>query len=169
MEFKELVKARKSVREYLSKEVEEEKLNYILECARLAPSAVNFQPWYFIVVKSPDAKDKLQQCYNREWFKTAPIYILACGDSSQSWQRKMDGKNYLDVDVAIAVEHICLAATEQGLGSCWVCNFDINLCKKLFELPEHIKPIAFIPIGYATKSEIKEQPRKELEDIVIMQ
>ena len=169
MKFQELVKARRSIREYLAKEIEEEKLNYILECARLAPSAVNFQPWYFVVAKSPESKCKLQQCYNREWFNTVPLFIIACGDTSQSWKRKADGKDHMDIDMAIAVEHICLAAAEQGLGSCWVCNFDVNLCKQLFELPGHIEPIALIPIGYATKSEIKTQPRKELDDIVIIQ
>lgn len=169
MKFQELVKTRKSVREYLPKEVEDEKLDYILECARLAPSAVNFQPWFFIVVKQAEFKSKLRQCYNREWFSTAPMYIVACGDTSQSWKRKTDGKDHMDIDLAIAIEHICLAAAEQGLGSCWVCNFDINLCKQLFELPEHIQPVTLIPIGYATKSDIKAQPRKEREDIVIIQ
>ena len=117
MNFLELVKARKSERDYTSQEVEQSKLDYILECARLAPSAVNFQPWHFLIVKSEEAKEKVRKCYNREWIKTAPMYIVVCGDTSQSWKRKSDGKDHCDIDVAITTEHICLAAAEQGLGT----------------------------------------------------
>lgn len=88
MNFLELAKKRYSAREYdFSKPIEDEKLNYILECARLAPSAVNFQPWTFYVVKSEDSRTLLQQCYNREWFKKAPYYILVCTDVSKAWVR----------------------------------------------------------------------------------
>ena len=167
MKFLELVTARKSVREYSTQEVETEKLDYILECARLAPSAVNFQPWSFIVIKSDAQKEKLKQCYRREWFSTPPVFVIACGNTTESWKRKYDGKDFWDVDVAIAVQHICLAATEQGLGSCWVCNFDVDLCKQLFELPEDIIPLAIIPLGYPAKEENRVLMRKTMEDIVI--
>lgn len=167
MKFLELVTARKSVREYSTQEVETEKLDYILECARLAPSAVNFQPWSFIVIKSDEQKEKLKQCYRREWFNSPPVFVIACGNTTESWKRKYDGKDFWDVDVAIAVEHICLAATEQGLGSCWVCNFDVDLCKQLFELPEDIIPLAIIPLGYPAKEENRILMRKTMEDIVI--
>ena len=163
--FLDLVKARYSVRSYTDQAIEKEKLDYIMECVRLAPSAVNFQPWKFYIVESDEAKSKLCQCYTREWFTTAPLYIMACADLSQSWKRRHEGKDHADVDISIAVEHLCLAATEQGLGTCWVCAFDAALCKTLFDLPEHIEPIALIPLGYPA-DEAKEKSRKAMEEIV---
>ena len=163
--FIDLVSARRSVRGYLPKPVEQEKLDCIFECVRLAPSACNLQPWRFLVLKSEDACNDLRKCYNRDWFNEAPMYIIACADHNVAWHRESDGKDHSDVDVSIAVEHLCLAAEEQGLGTCWVCNFDTILCRKLFYLPEFIEPIALIPIGYPSDSQSKPKVRKEIKDI----
>ena len=116
MNFLDLVKARCSVRSYEPRPVEQEKLDYILECVRLAPSAVNFQPWRFAVVTDPERLAALKTAYPREWIQTAPCIIVACGNHEEAWHRKPDGKDHTDVDVSIAVEHLCLAAAEQGLG-----------------------------------------------------
>ena len=139
MNFLDLVKARYSVRSYRPQAVEREKVEYLLECARLAPSAVNFQPWRFFVVAS-DAR--------REGFAEAPRCIAGCVDESVAWKRKSDGHDHADIDAAIAAEHICLAAAEQGLGSCWVCNFDVPLCREALELPATLRPVVLIPVGY---------------------
>ena len=164
MDFLELVKNRYSCRAYKALDVEKEKLDYILECVRYAPSAVNKQPWRFLIVSSNEAKAKLQQCYNRDWFKTAPMYIIASVLHDEEWVRA-DGKHHGDIDIAIAVEHLCLAATEQGLATCWVCNFDAALCKESFALPENEEPAVIIPLGYAD-DETKEKKRKPIEEIV---
>ena len=164
MDFLELVKNRYSCRAYKALDVEKEKLDYILECVRYAPSAVNKQPWRFLIVSSNEAKAKLQQCYNRDWFKTAPMYIVASVLHDEEWVRA-DGKHHGDIDIAIAVEHLCLAATEQGLATCWVCNFDAALCKESFALPENEEPAVIIPLGYAD-DETKEKKRKPIEEIV---
>lgn len=164
--FKDLVEIRHSVRAYSSKEIEKEKLEYIMECVRHAPSAVNFQPWYFYIVRSEKGKQKLQQCYPREWFNTAPLYILACADHKRSWHRKPDGKDHADIDIAIAVEHLCLAAAEVGLGTCWVCNFDVALCASLFDLPTHLEPVAIIPIGYSDEKELRPHQRRTYTEII---
>ena len=158
---------RRSVRDFESTPVENEKLDYILEAGRIAPSAVNFQPWSFTVIKKEENKRKLQDCYNSDWFKTAPVYIVICGNHKLSWKRK-DGKDHCDIDVAIACQQMCLAATEMGLGSCWVCNCDSEKCKELFELPQHIEPIVFIPIGYPKDKSVFETPgkRKSLSETV---
>ena len=163
MNFLELVKNRYSCRAYKPLDIEQKKLEYIMECVRLAPSAVNKQPWRFLVVDSEDGRSKLQQCYNRDWFKTAPMYIIAAIRHDEEWIRG-DGKHHGDIDIAIAVEHLCLAATEQGLGTCWVCNFDAALCKELFALPANEEPAVIIPIGYAA-DEIKPKSRKEFDSI----
>lgn len=163
MDLLELVKRRYSCRAYASASVNQEKLDYILECVRFAPSAVNKQPWKFHIVTSDEGKAKLQRCYDREWFRTAPMYIIASTIHKDEWIRD-DGKRHGDIDIAIAVEHLCLAATEQGLATCWVCNFDANLCKTLFMLPSYEEPTVLIPLGYAV-DKAKPKTRKSLAEI----
>lgn len=164
MDFMELVRNRYSCRAYKALDVEKEKLDYMMECVRLAPSAVNKQPWRFRIVSSEEEKAKMQQCYNREWFRTAPLYVIASVQHDEEWVRA-DGKHHGDIDIAIAVEHLCLAATEQGLATCWVCNFDAVLCKELFALSENEEPAVIIPVGYAA-DEPKEKARKAINEIV---
>ena len=152
MTFLELIQKRTSIRNFLQKKIEREKLDYIFECARLAPSAVNYQPWCCIVANEEEAIAKVRACYRREWFVSAPIYLIICGDHSCSWKRGSDGKDHCDMDVAIAVEHMVLAAEEQGLGTCWVCNFDAAKCRESFNIPQEWEPIAILPIGYPDKT-----------------
>ena len=162
--FLELVKSRYSCRAYQSINVEKEKLDYILECVRLAPSAVNKKPWLFHIVTNEEDKAKIQQCYARDWFNSAPMYIVASILHDEEWVRS-DGKHHGNIDIAIAVEHLCLAATEQGLATCWVCNFDAALCKQLFALPENEEPAVIIPLGYAA-DEMKQKNRKVMDAIL---
>lgn len=163
MNLLELIKRRYSCRSYLPTSVEQVKLDYIMECVRFASSAVNKQPWRFRIVRDEADKEKLQECYNREWFKTAPMYVICSILHDEEWVR-YDGKHHGDIDIAIAVEHLCLAATEQGLATCWVCNFDAERCKQLFAIADNEEPAVLIPIGYAA-DESKEKKRKEMEDI----
>ena len=164
MSFLELVEKRYSCRSYQPQSVEQAKLDYIMECVRLAPSAVNKQPWRFHFVKSEEDKAQLHRCYNRTWFNTAPMYIIASIQHDEEWIRS-DGKGHGTIDIAIAVEHLSLAATEQGLGTCWVCNFDAALCKELFNLPQNEEPAVLIPIGYPA-DEAKPKIRKKIEEIM---
>ena len=164
MNFLELTKKRYSCRTYQAREVEEEKMAYVTECARMAPSAVNRQPWRLRIVSGDEAKDSLRTCYDREWFRTAPAYIIASVLHDEQWVRA-DGKQHGDIDVAIAVEHLCLAAAEQGLATCWVCNFDAAMCKQLVGLDENEEAAVLIPIGYAADAP-KEKMRKSRNEIV---
>ncbi len=164
--FLELCQLRQSVRAYQDKTVPQETLDYVMECVRQAPSAVNFQPWRFLLCTSEADLQKLRTCYNRPWFETARHCFIACRLKSEEWVRKTDGKPHGDIDVSIAVEHLCLAAAEQGLGTCWVCAFDATLCKQLFNFPEDVEPVALIPIGYPEQPlELKDKSRKELSQI----
>lgn len=168
MMFKDLARKRCSIRKFSEQTVEQSKIDYILESAQLAPSAVNFQPWHLLLINSEEGKEKIRSCYHREWFNHAPYYIVVCGDHEQSWKRS-DGKDHMDIDAAIITEHICLAAAEQDLGTCWVCNFDATRCKEMFNFPEHIEPVVLIPIGYPSDPELfNETPkkRKPIEDII---
>jgi len=164
MNLLDLVKSRYSCRSYQPASVEPAKLDYIMECVRLAPSAVNKQPWRFRIVSSDEDKAKLQRCYARTWFNSAPMYIIASLVHDEEWVRS-DGKAHGNIDVAIAVEHLCLAAAEQGLGTCWVCNFDALLCSQLFSYAEGEEPVVLIPIGYPA-DEAKPKNRKEMNEIL---
>ena len=101
-EFIKLAEVRSSIRRYSNKEVPREVINQIIESARIAPSAVNFQPWKFLIVTGEKTKAIVRESYNREWFATAPMYIVACGNHEEAWHRSFDGKDHTDVDVAIA-------------------------------------------------------------------
>ena len=108
-----------SARKFTAEPVSQEDLEYIMKCVRMAPSACNKQPWRWLVVRSEAAKKQLQACYDREWFRTAPLYIVGLMNVKENWVRKYDNYPHGAIDVAIAAEHLCLAATDCGLGTCW--------------------------------------------------
>ena len=147
MEFLELAKKRYSVRAYKSKPVEDEILQQVLEVARLAPTAANRQPFQLIVITTKGKEAELRRIYSTSWFVQAPIVICACGIPSQSWARS-DGKNYWEVDVTIAMDHLILAAADLGLGTCWIGAFHPDAAREVLSLPDDVEPIAFTPLGY---------------------
>ncbi|HHX17783.1 MAG TPA: nitroreductase [Clostridium sp.] len=165
MSFIELAKKRYSVRSYLDKPVEKEKILQVLEAGRIAPSAVNKQPWNFIVITNEATKSKIANTYPRDWFKTAPAIIVVCGDHSKSWKRS-DGKDHCDVDAAIAIDHMTLAAADIGLGTCWVCAFDAAKCHEVLNLPENLEVIALLPIGYPADTAPENKKRLDISEIV---
>lgn len=165
MNFEEIVEKRFSVRKFKDQIVEKDKLLKVLNAARMAPSAVNYQPWHFIVVTEKEILNQLYSVYKRNWIQEAPLVIVACADHSTSWKRSFDGKDFADVDVAIAVEHMTLMATNLGLGTCWVCSFDAAECARILRLPSSIEPIALLPLGYPDIS-VPEKKRKALSEIV---
>jgi nitroreductase len=164
MDFLELAKKRYSVRAYKPDPVEEDKLHRVLEAARLAPTACNLQPFHLVVIHTRGRDSELRRIYPAPWFTQAPIVICACGTSSACWTRR-DGKYYSDVDVTIAMDHLILAATDLGLGTCWIGAFDPDATREILNLPDDVEPIAFTPLGYpADRPGIK--IRKELDEIV---
>jgi nitroreductase len=166
MDFQELIKARHSVRKYKPESLSEELLNEVLNAGRLAPTAVNKQPFVFIVVNEKDKLDAVFQAYPREWFATAKQVIIVCADHRASWKRSSDGKDHADIDLAIATDHMTLRATELGLGTCWVCNFDAAMISKAFNLPGHIEPAVLLPIGRPEEINPPSKKRKALSEIV---
>ncbi len=165
MNFNTLTTSRFSVRSYTSQKVDKDLILEILDVARMAPSAVNFQPWHFVIITEPENLIDIQEVYPRSWFKEAPACIVVCSDHSQSWKRKSDGKDFADVDAAIVIDHLVLKATDLGLGTCWVCNFDAAMAREKLQLPDQIEPIALIPLGYTT-SEAPPKSRKPLSEMV---
>lgn len=166
--FLSLAQRRHAVRSYTSQPVPDSLLQYILEVARMAPSAVNYQPWTFVVVREPALMQRMRdEVYNREWFATVPCCIVVCGNHDESWHRASDGKDHCDIDIAIATEHLALAATECGLGCCWVCNFDTQACARLLDIPSDVEPMVLLPMGYPTDDVVPEKNRKSIDDIVV--
>lgn len=164
MDFLDLVESRYSVRAYSGKKVEKEKLEKVLRAARLAPTAVNYQPFKLIVINTEERGDELKRIYQAEWFTQAPLVICICTIGSEAWVRR-DGKNYADVDAAIVMDHLILAATSLGLGTCWVGAFDKDAALDILKLPDGVEPLVFTPLGYAA-DEKREKKRKDLRDIV---
>lgn len=166
MDFQELAEKRYSCRDYKPDPVEEEKLNLILEAARLAPTAANRQPFQIIVVPTEGREDELARIYNRDWFTQAPLVLCACGIPEDGWVRhRYDDQNYTTVDVAIVVDHITLQAADIGLGTCWIAAFNPRAARDVLAIPEGVEPIAFTPLGYPNDSWQKKK-RKPLEELV---
>ena len=168
MEVLQAIRARRSVRSYRSEPIPDEALSRMLEAARLAPSAMNYQPWRFIVVRSQDKKDMIARSgiFGR-FLSQAPVVIVACGDT---------GSKYHVHDTCIALEHIVLAATSEGLGTCWIVSFNEQTVKELLKIPERFKVVALVSIGYpAAERDLVSsflhffRPKKKLNEIAYLE
>ncbi len=146
MTFIELAKARYSVRKYLDKQIESDKLDLIFKAAEVAPTAANRQPVRFYLLKSEEARSKIQEV-TKYTFK-APLWILVAYDSDVSWKNKYSDEDKGEIDCAIVITHMMLQATELGLGTCWIGAFDIEKAKDVFNLPVNVIPTAMFPLGY---------------------
>lgn len=155
---------RRSIRKYKSDPVEKGKLERILEAGRLSPSAVNKQPWHFIVVTDPSVRESLRASYGQSWFVNAPLIIVVCADPSSAWVRR-DGEEFWKVDAAIALQDMILCATEEGLGTCWIGAFSEEPARRVLKIPEKIRIVAMTPLGYADESKEPVSDRKPLEKI----
>lgn len=164
MDFLDLVKQRYSVRGYTDAPVEEVLLNKVLQAGQQAPSAANRQPWHFVVVREKAKREAMLKAYAREWFSAAPVIIVVCVEPGSAWTR-MDGKNYADVDGAIAMDHMTLCAASLGLGTCWIGAFNPDVVRTLLALPGGVEPLAMTPLGYPD-AEAKRPGRKTLEEII---
>jgi nitroreductase len=164
MEFSELIKLRYSVRAYKPDPVKDQDLQKVLDAACLAPTAANLQPFQLIVIRPQGREAELRRIYARDWFTQAPVIICACAIPAQGWVRT-DGKVYTDVDVAIAMDHLILAATDLGLGTCWIADFDPAAAREVLGLPDGVEPVIFTPLGYP-KGGKPAKERKPLSELV---
>ena len=170
------IESRRSIRKYLDKPVEEEKLQQILESARLAPSGSNTQPWHFIVIKSEEKRKLIADtAHDQQWMTTAPVIIVCVGDM----QSRIADTASLIVDeatslfelkqiirdTAIAIEHIVLEAETQGLATCWVAWYTQDAIRPVLNIPADKFVVSIITLGYAGESPAQ-RPRKSLEEIV---
>jgi nitroreductase len=172
--FQTLVRSRRSVRRYLEKPVEREKILACVEAARLAPSASNVQPWRFLVIDDPDLKDKLAKevfsgIYSvSRWAAEAPVLIVILGRLdfiANRLGRQLQGIQYYLIDIGIAGEHIVLQAEELGLGTCWIGWFHPRKLRKFLKIPRKYKIVSLLAMGYYEKKTSRERERKPLEEI----
>ncbi len=164
MEFYDVIRSRRSIRAYRSVPVEQEKLERVLEAARLAPSAANRQPLLFYVIRDEETRAALLEAYSQQWFVDAPVILCACHRPGEAW-RRTDLKSYADVDLAIAMDHLILAATAEGLGTCWIGAFKPEPVRRILGIPEELEPVAMTPLGYPDE-EPAARSRKDLNEIV---
>ncbi|OGS36503.1 MAG: hypothetical protein A2293_00570 [Elusimicrobia bacterium RIFOXYB2_FULL_49_7] len=172
----ELIGERRSVREYSDQPVEKEKIEQLLNAARLAPSACNAQPWRFVVVSEPTARAAAIKeglggvVVPNTWAKTAPVIIVACSDLSlvtHKLAERVQGVQYHLIDIGIAMEHLVLKATELGLGTCYIGWFNGKALCRTLQLPSSWKAECLITLGYPA-SVPEPTPRKSLQDISVV-
>lgn len=165
MDFMDVVKARRSIRRYRPNPVPQEDIDYVLEAARLAPSWANTQCWHFVVVTDEDIKQRVAEAgaeWGTRWIRKAPVLIAVCADPDLPGY-KDDIANYL-VDIGIVVEHLVLAATDRGLGTCWIGGFWEDPVKEILGVPEGHRVVALTPLGYPDEAPPPRR-RKELAEI----
>jgi nitroreductase len=165
MEYSELIATRHSVRAYRQEPIEDEKLHLILEAARLAPTAANRQPFQLVVMHTAGREAEIGRIYRRPWFVQAPLVIAVCAISSQAWVRESDRFNARLIDAAIVADHLILAATNLGLGTCWIAAFDVEAARSVLRLPAEVEPVIFTPLGYPADAP-GPKLRKPLADLV---
>jgi len=169
MNVSEAIRTRRSVRNYQPKDVEDEKLNAVLEAARLAPSASNRQEWRFVVVKNEAAREKLMEAAKGQPFVAqAPVIIACCAETDEHVMTC--GQKCYPIDVAIAIDHMTLQAAELDLGTCWIGAFFEEKVKEILNIPQHIKVVEMLALGYPSEP-LNEEPkdRKGLQEIVKME
>lgn len=150
MDVLEAIAARYSVRGYKPDPVDDQTLLRVLEAARRAPTAANRQPFRLLVVHTRGREAELARVYPRGWFTQAPLIVAVVAVPGEAW-RRIDDKPYDEVDAAIVMDHLVLAATSLGLGTCWVAAFDPVAAREVLGLPAEVEPIAFTPLGYPDK------------------
>ena len=147
MDIYQTISTRKSVRSFKNEDVPDEVLTRVLDAARLAPSANNFQEWRFVVIRGAETRRKIAAAACRQNFMAeAPVVIACCAESNDHVMTC--GQLSYPIDVAIAVDHITLCAVAEGLGTCWIGAFYEEEVRKILGIPPHIRVVALLPLGY---------------------
>ena len=165
MDVYEAIRTRKSVRAYRDADVEQEKLDRILEAARLAPSASNRQEWRFLVVRDKAKRNQVaEEAARQPFIAEAPVLLVCCAETNH--HRMPCGLECFPVDVAIAIDHITLAAVAEGLGTCWIGAFDPKIVRRVLSIPDSIEIVELLPLGYPADPAPVSKNRHPIKDIV---
>jgi nitroreductase len=163
LEIFEAIKRRRSIRKYEQKVVEKEKLSKVLEAARLAPSAMNRQPYAFVVTSDSETIEKISSACNQEW--DAPTIIVVCAFPEEAWVRD-DGEEYWKADAAIAMSNMSLQACAEGLGTCWIAAFKEQKIKDILGMGHEARVVAMTPLGYPAEKKDPVTNRKTIDELV---
>lgn len=163
MDVRQAIEKRHSVRSYQDRPVEEDKLSRVLDAGRLAPSARNRQPWKFLVVQEADRRRRLAELAEQTFLAEAPVVIAVVGTAPDYVMHC--GVPADPVDCAIAIDHMTLAAVEEGLGTCWIGHFPQDACRELLGVPRSARIIELLPLGYPAEAG-KSKVRKTLDEVV---
>jgi len=163
LEVNEAIKNRRSIRKYEKKIVEKEKLMKVLEAGRLAPSAMNRQPYAFVVISDIETIEKVSSACNQKW--DAPIIIVVCAFPEESWVRE-DGEEYWKADVAVAVNNMSLQAFAEGLGTCWIVAFKEERIKEILGIKPEARVVVMTPLGYPAEKKGPVKNRKTIDELV---
>lgn len=166
LNFLELVKERYSCRAYKETEIPKEKLNYIFECARLAPSACNNQPVRIMVVEKKK-EEVIKYCgVSGKWLASAPCILVILTNTQAGWVDK-EGHSTSEMDATIVADHITLAATSVGLATCWVKGYDKIKCKEILNIPENYEIVTLLALGFADSEARRDKQRISIEEFVV--
>ncbi len=149
MNVLEAIKNRRSVRAYDDRPLPAEVFQKICDSLRFAPSACNYQPWQFILVQDPELRQQVAQASKKQmWMADAPLIVCACGAPEQAYKQMGGSKNSVEMDIAIALDHLSLIAVSEGLGTCWIGAFIEQQVTDLLKIPAGQYPVALMPVGY---------------------
>jgi len=155
MDVLQAILNRRSVRAYSDQPIPEAVMEHLLTALRCAPSACNFQPWRFVLVKDSTLRRELAHaCHKQDWMAQAPVTVVACGYPDRAYKAMGGRSNSVDVDLAIALDHLSLAAVAEGLGTCWIGAFDEDAVKRLLGIPDEVRVVALMPVGYPERPEL---------------
>ena len=155
MDVYEAIRRRRSVRAYSPRPIPDDVMERLKQAIRFAPSACNYQPWHFIIVRDAHLREEIVRQSNKQrWMLDAPVFVVACGFPLHAYKAMGGYGNSTDIDVAIALDHLTLAAVSEGLGTCWIGAFDEASVKKLLDIPAQAKVVAIIPLGYPVSADL---------------
>ena len=169
MNIYDLISGRESIRDYNpDKPVDPSVLDRILEAGRMSPSAANRQPWTFLLISSKEMLEKVRTCYTRPWFQDAPHILAVLGRMDEAWVRDIDGFSSLETDLAIAMDHMILAAEAEGVATCWIAAFNPAILYKAISLAGNERIFAITPLGYPREGFVKRggKQRKSFDVVV---
>jgi nitroreductase len=157
------IKRRRSIRKYKDDPVEKEKLLKVLEATRLAPSAMNRQPYEFVITSDTKTIERISSACNQKW--DAPTIIVVCAFPNKAWVRD-DGEEYWKADAAAAMTILSLQACAEGLGTCWIAAFKEEEIKKILKIKNESRVVAMTPLGYPAEKKGLVSNRKSIDDLV---
>ncbi len=170
MDVLEAIRNRRSDRRYSATAIPGAAMDRLCRSLRYAPSACNYQPWKFIFVADEGVRRAVASAAKDQmWMAEAPLIVVGCGFLYQAYKQMGGSGNSVDVDLAIAIDHLTLAATAEGLGTCWIGAFDEDQVKKLLRVPADVKVVAMTPVGFPAKEgmicPVSESRRKDQAEI----